>query len=553
MPVDEHSDDGSRRGSRIPSLLPCYFGGAGGVLLFAYSALVVACGAYAASPEGGILPAVSVASALMPLLVAFPFVVRIVRRIPAPAPCADRLVDTLPKRVAWFVLFFVVPFATLLVWQRGFAPMAMSPDVFDQYRQVVDPSVPYNDWHPVIHTLLALKLPLLATGSVDSIVVFQAAGFSAMLAWAAATLLRHGGIGWAVALELLVLLNPVVPSTLMYPWKDLWFGIACGFATTGCMKALLTNGEWVRRWSRALPMGIVLACACMLRHNGILFALPCAALLMWMGGRRHGSVVVCSALAIVAAMRLVLYPMLAVEAPDKRTTEIVGLPMSVVANVMKEDHGSLDEDTREFAYAVAPQAVWDEYVPTGYNSIKWNGETDGDAIEKQGVGGVLLAMARCLAASPDAAARGFLGVTRIVWDPNAAGWHKVRTFEEAVPDIGDYPELRHDGKSPGLGRSLASWLDAADESPLRFLASVGLGLLVTIALVCLRLFPIRSSLDRRKLLLGIAPLSYCFGTMLLLTGPDYRFFFAMHAVFPLVAFAVLAKPDAKGLPATRAQ
>ena len=38
MPVDEHSDDGSRRGSRIPSLLPGYFGGTGGVILFAKSA-----------------------------------------------------------------------------------------------------------------------------------------------------------------------------------------------------------------------------------------------------------------------------------------------------------------------------------------------------------------------------------------------------------------------------------------------------------------------------------------------------------------------------------
>ena len=70
-----------------------------------------------------------------------------------------------------------------------------------------------------------------------------------------------------------------------------------------------------------------------------------------------------------------VYRILNVEEPDSRISESVGLPLTVIGNVMKENPVAMDEEMLDFAYSIAPYELWQkQYVCGNFNAIKFAGE-----------------------------------------------------------------------------------------------------------------------------------------------------------------------------------
>ena len=93
--------------------------------------------------------------------------------------------------------FYIIPFAILLLYYIAYYPGGFSYDSIDQYTQAIENH--YNDWHPVIQTLFAFKLPLSLTGGwIGSIVLFQIICFSVVLGYAFNTIYKYTNLKYLV-------------------------------------------------------------------------------------------------------------------------------------------------------------------------------------------------------------------------------------------------------------------------------------------------------------------------------------------------------------------
>lgn len=63
----------------------------------------------------------------------------------------------------YFFIFFTISLSILLLWYIAYYPGCFSQDSKEQYEQATNIS-PYNDWHPVLHTILFFKVPLVISG-----------------------------------------------------------------------------------------------------------------------------------------------------------------------------------------------------------------------------------------------------------------------------------------------------------------------------------------------------------------------------------------------------
>lgn len=63
----------------------------------------------------------------------------------------------------YFFVFFIICLSILLLWYIAYYPGCFSQDSKEQYEQATNTS-PYNDWHPVLHTILFFNIPLAISG-----------------------------------------------------------------------------------------------------------------------------------------------------------------------------------------------------------------------------------------------------------------------------------------------------------------------------------------------------------------------------------------------------
>ena len=458
--------------------------GINGILLslYLYAVLLIYCFVNC----GERLSAGQFACAALALLIgscaAAPLMIRIARRVPAQRakvePRSCRL---------WFFGCFILALAPFLFMLKLRYPGVFTGDSDVQYAQAVSGS--YNDWHPVLHTLLAFTLPLKLTGVKGSIVLFQMIEFSLALAAMGCAMRRYGGRLWGFLPVLALVLYPQMLRLIIRPWKDNALAIAAVFLMVWALRIDRTDGEWLKSRAHILLFSAFLTAATIFRHNAILFTVPLLFGVCLYASRRQRIALVALFLVLLFLVKVPLYSALDVEKPDRRQTELLGLPMTMIGNVVKEHPESLDEETREFVYAYATQEEWEELYHCGdFNSIKFT-RPKSTVIEEAGAATVLRSAWKCLIAEPAASLRALFTLTGLVYSLNPLG-------------------------------------------------ALNLGLLLLI----LSRIDFRSARDRRRLFLVAPLLIHNFGTMFLLTGFDSRFFWLTFPTFPAVALLLLGKP-----------
>ena len=456
------------------------------------------------------------------VLVGVPPLFRVLRPISIKprAPASGR-----GKRMV-LLLGFGITALILLVWLFAYHWGVFSPDSYEQLEQAQ--TGVYSDWHPVWHTLLFFSLPLKLFGSRLAIVPFQLFFFSVAMGCCFLTLNELSGIRYALAALLAVMLNPVLLDELVFPWKDTAFAMTAMLASLMALRLWCLERDWTHSLGGAVLLGLLLANATLFRHNGILFSGFLLIALFFIQKKKNWVVMLAVFALFLVAVKGPLYAALDVEKPERRTLETMGLPLTVIANVVTQRPDLLDEETEEFAVSIAPLEVWQERYECGdFNSFKFMLDLETrDRIDAVGRGKILRMMRSCFRNDPLDAAKGLFCLTDLVYAVEDTGIGDLQTpaynlyeYRLAYGIVKEYRQI--------FSRSI-----------FHYLGYIGTTLAVMLAAMLAKC-SLSDRQDWKRILLCLSVFCYDFGTMLLLTGEDHRFFqvsFLVCPVFTLLMF-----------------
>ena len=464
-----------------------------------------------------------------------PVLFRWMRRMNLPEASAE---GTAKRK--WDLFLFCGPFLALFVKYLVYYPGAFSTDSLWQYEQAV--SGLYDDWHPAIQTLLAIKLPLLLTGGwVGSIALFQVVALSLTIGYGLRTVQEAAGNRFALGSMGFILLNPTISNDAMFPWKDVTFGIGALLLVSFAVRIVLSGGEWLRKPVNAAVLGIVAALTSIVRHNGVLFTVPLMlAVTLWAGWKKTIMVLI-GAVVLVAGIRGPLYGALSVETREKARIEMLGLPLNVIASVAKYAPGDLDEETRAFVEKAAPKVSWDQYEYGNFNNVKWSPGFDEAVIEKYG-NRIVPMVVSCLARSPREALKGLIRLTDVVYtlcDDYTYFDFPVILENDFGIRWGGVPMLQTVNEKISLVLyTVLPWL-------FLYVGAMHYGLM---ALVMAK-FRLNRWRDWKRVLFVLPVFAYNFGTTLLLTSAhdSSRFFMYTFLVMPgMIALLIGKEKKEKG-------
>lgn len=458
-------------------------------------------------------------------------------------PRLDREKSPLWKRILVNGCFYLIPLAVFLVYFIACYPGGWSDDSFNQYFQAVDGQ--YSDWHPVLHTLLAFKLPLTLTGGwIGSVVLLQILCFTGVIGYACQAIRRYFGAGRAFIAMAWILLNPLVMMTSMHPWKDVAFAICALLLVTYALQTVVTRGKWLRKPVNMILFAVVAVLTCIFRHNGILFTGPVVLGMLLLLSWKRALALCLGIVVLFAAVKGPVYMLLDVEKPEQRQVETLGLPMTVIGAVASRNPEALDEETKEFVYRVAPKEVWEEeYIMGDYNAVKFDDRTDNGVIEEYGTAKVLSMMLRCVKAAPRTALSSLIGLTK-----------QLYAFQNAS-SIFAYPRVvgKHDVIKQVPNIPLMRVLKTYGDGVINHLSHIFLHLgiqhyiLLAFTLAKIRL---KRKTDISKLLVVLGVFFYNFGSGLLLTsyGDIHRFFFYTFPLMPVLLLMLCCNHNERSRP-----
>lgn len=432
------------------------------------------------------------------------------------------------KKIAIFAAFvFVVTFLWCFMWQRAFWPGAFSSDSIYQYSQSVNGK--YDNWHPVLHTWLFFTLPYKIFHAPSAIITMQLVWFSAAVTYLGSVLYRNGctklffGISYAYILG-----NPNTMKIMLYPWKDSAMSIFALILFTQVLQIYMSQGKWLRKWNHLAALTITAFFTAEMRHNAILLIAPVFIILLFFKEiRKQVLISLVSCIMATMILRGPVFSLMNVQPPGQRVVETSGLPMTILGNVYANNPDSLDEDIKMFMERVGPKELWVQYCSTGvFNSIKWNG-IDTEEIEREGLKNVLLYAIRALVSSPRQAWWSFTNLTKMVWSiDGGSGWSIDTYIEENTFGI-----QFHD-QNKALYNEMVSYSARLSYYAIKYFFNY-IGIII-LFLLFMAVGNIGGG-NLRNVFIVLAPMMYNFGTMLLLSGSDFRFFhYNFLVIIPLM-------------------
>lgn len=464
------------------------------------------------------------------------------------------------ESIVWISAFFLVSLGILLCWYLSFYPGAFSTDAFYQYKQAL--SGKYNDWKPILQTLITFTLPMKLTGKPEAIVLFQIIEFSGALAYMSYVILKYSNRITAIVILSYILLNPVTGNMLIHPWKDVTFAIFAVLLMTFGFQIYVTNGAWVNSKKSVVLLGIALTAATIVRHNGFFFTVPfLIAVFLNVNKKRFLQVLLVFLLCTGAVKGPINYS-LEVYEHWNHSTRVLGLPMTVLGNIVNEAPEAFDDATEEFVFSVASKEDWGSFYSCGnFEYLKWN--CNQEAIEEAGARKIVWMTAKASLKAPVPALKALLSLTDMVYTINGGlDWDIQPTMAE-----NDYGlELQNLYKSAelvdytyfsktGIIKYLPLIKDLSFLESLSFIESLSfvkylfwyvgvINLIVIGSLLCKCRF--RAKTDRRKMAFALPLLCYNGGTMLLLSYSCFKYFyysFPICGIVILILFGEIGEPQ----------
>jgi hypothetical protein len=228
--------------------------------------------------------------------------------------------------------------------------------------------------------------------------------------------------------------------------------------------------------------------------------------------------------------------LLNVEPHENVVGESVGVPMAILGNAMVNDQENIPDDVREFLLEIAPIDDWEYYYYIGeWDSCKWE-FGDGDLLKDESITNILHYTLETAISCPKTTYQSIRENTRIVWEA-------VVTNPDWVPT--NYIEENDMGISSQAVPLLRGFIENIKSiSLLPVISNVvwntGFGIIAILVIFCIRY----RTVETRKILMFLPLFIYDFGTMVLLAGPNQRYFYCNAVLYiPIILVLLIERPN----------
>lgn len=431
-----------------------------------------------------------------------------------------------------FILFFLLSFSILFLWLLGCFPGSFSPDSINQIAQATNGK--YNNWHPVLHTLIFFSLPLKITGTISAIILLQIVYFSLFIAFLALSLRRHINLCRTFLVIAAILLSPFTLNIITFPWKDVAFAITAAMCMIFSANIYFSNGLWIEKKRHLILFSVMLALSTIFRHNGLLFTLPLVASLCFFTPKKKWITLALLSILILFTIKIPLYSNLNISAAGDRVTETCGFPLSIITYVAKECPQCLDTQTAAFIEKMTEKdPLWKNFHDvSGFNSIKWK-SVNTKVIEEYGRLKIISMAIKCFINSPMQSIKAVAGLTSYVYSVNSE--QLINKYIQPNPFGITYNRLLF------VEKAEQNYETFFYDSKIGSLFScVGTTLIIMLSFAVFKT-NLKNKMHIRRLLLCSPIYIYVFGTMLFLSGNEIRFFFVVQLIWPPILLILLKK------------
>lgn len=420
--------------------------------------------------------------------------------------------NTFPEncRRRFFLKTWLITFTVLFIMYLVFYPGGFTPDNVSQYAQASG-IIGYDDWHPVLHTLIFYTLPLkLSGGWTGSIVLFQILVFSSAFAYVLCILADYGNVIYAKLVMIYTLISPASLGFLLFPLKDSAMAMTCMLLMAFTVRIYFSGGAWLDDVRHVALFGVILSAATLFRHNAVLFTLPLLLVIMYYTRGLRRALLPVIFVVLLLIVKIPLYSWLNVQKPGYRQFEMLGIPIAVISEAAEKAPDMLDKDILDFA----DDLTKDKVEETGYASI-------------------LEMSYRCMKSAPMICIKRVLDVTDMVY--GVAGIF----IGGNVPYIRDNPYGLEIKGIPFLQRIFWYYSYGSVVTMKHIFWHLGVLHLAVIVMLL-------AKFTLRKLFIVLPMFMYNFGTMLLLKIDDFRFFYYSLLIAPLLILILLREDSVKG-------
>ncbi|MCD7750595.1 MAG: hypothetical protein LUI10_02455 [Lachnospiraceae bacterium] len=386
-------------------------------------------------------------------------------------------------------------------------------DILNQYSQAIG-AYPLNNWHPFLHTLLFYIIPIRLTNSTDVIVILQLLYFSMAFTYLVYVLILNGGSRFfIIGFSLYVWINPFLTAWMIYPTKDVAMMIFAIVLMAYYIQIICSKGAWLHKKRNLFLFSLFAVLCCYMRHNAILFVAPLVLIALLYDFKKSPEEMKRKLTAILLMLVISLlingiYILYDVEEPSYRTLEMIGMPVSIWSNVLQSNAAALPEETRLALQALLPQDMIDLFsAEGGFNSIKFLDGMEWDQLDALSYQEVIKYTIQCFRYAPRESIAAVTKLTNFVWSFNISDEPKnyyMVTSAASEPLSRLVMQLK-----VSFGSGLLGSLFGAYGLQMLLMLVVGMILFASGRTSFLHLMPF---------------FCYNYGTMLLLTGRDYRFF-----------------------------
>lgn len=437
------------------------------------------------------------------------------------------------------IIFFIIPLITFFIYFIAAYPGGFTNDTFNQYYQALNNY--YENSHPVIHTLIFFKIPMLFTNNyISSMAIFQIIICSIIICYNIYTIYKYTSIKYAILSLLFILLNPNICNIMMYPFKDVAFGYGVLLLITILINNIYTNNKYLQNKPMFILFVIILALTTLFRHNAILFTLPFFFSLFYFMSKKSISRIFIYTSLLIAFIIFPLYSILKVENKKSNNEELLGIPLNVISAVTKYDYSDRLLDEYEIIYNIAPYETWNKYEYGNYNLVKYDEYNNIELINKLGIKKIFDLAKKCFKTSPYISIKSIIKLTNVVYSIDDDFFYP--TLLTISPN--NY-NIEYKGNSILKHVLFLYLVTVLTLMPHVFLYIGSMHLILLMSTVLKFKIKNRSSLS---LLLIILPIfTYNFGTMLLLTDCHdmTRFFHYIFIVMPILIMYIFSPKTPK--------
>ncbi len=417
----------------------------------------------------------------------------------------------------------------------AYFPGVIFPDTFEQWKQVQ--SNIYTNWHPLLHTLIFLKLPSLFYNNIFSAVIFQLI-FIGLIILYFCYFLRKNYFNFyeTIIILLLFLGNPALYKFLVCPYKDLPYSFLILLVTMFLIAIVKSNGEWLKPLRRKIYFILATLGILIFRHNGIVpFALTFISLIIFYPKLRKFTSI---SLVIILSSWFIftgpIFKLLNISSSGGKI-EMIGIPLGQLSYYY-HNNAPFEKEELEVMNDLIKLNYWNEYYnPRNFNYVKWKSE-DYVTLANKNFTKLLTIWKDKTLENPAMFVKSYLNMTSPIWDIK-------ESFAEVDYEMYDYTtELSLKGNMANISskfyEQLVNYNKTITSSPLRWLF-LNYGQALFIIVGSLTIIISKTKWNLKRLIPFVPVITNSLAIMLLITGEEYRFVYSqILCALPLMFYAL---------------